>query len=80
MNNRIQDDFHIQREHFRICAMTEKLRFAASGFLFVAAVLASAALIFIFGALGLRGNSAVHFASPKTDVLHKAVNVVVGTL
>ena len=39
--------------------MTEKLRFAAGGFLFVAAVLTSAALIFIFGAFGLRGNSPI---------------------
>jgi hypothetical protein len=46
-------------ENFRVYAMTEKLRFAASGFLFVAAVLTSAALIFIFGAFGVRGNSSV---------------------
>jgi hypothetical protein len=59
MNNRTQDDFRIQRDKFRVCAMTEKLRFAGSGFLFVAAVLSSAALIFIFGAFGLRGNSSI---------------------
>jgi hypothetical protein len=59
VNNRIQDDFNFQLETFRACAMTEKLRFAAGGFLFVAAVLTSAALIFIFGALSLRGNSSV---------------------
>jgi hypothetical protein len=39
--------------------MTEKARFAASAFLFVAALLTSAVLIFIFGALGLHGNSAI---------------------
>ena len=39
--------------------MTEKVRFAASSFLFVAALLTSAALVFIFGAFSLRGNSAI---------------------
>jgi MFS family permease len=39
--------------------MTEKSRFTASAFLFVAALLTSAALIFIFGAFGLRGNSTI---------------------
>jgi hypothetical protein len=39
--------------------MTETFRFAASGFLLVAAVLTSAALIFIFGAFGVSGNSSV---------------------
>jgi hypothetical protein len=37
--------------------MIERCRFAASAFLFAAALVASSALIFIFGALGLRSNS-----------------------
>jgi hypothetical protein len=37
----------------------KQVRFAASASLFVAALLMSAALIFVFGALGLRGNSII---------------------
>ena len=39
--------------------MTSKARYTASACLFVAALLTSAVLIFIFGAFGLRGNSAI---------------------
>ena len=39
--------------------MMKQARFAASASLFVAALLTSAALIFIFGTLGLRGNSII---------------------
>jgi hypothetical protein len=39
--------------------MTEKVRFAASACMFVAALLTSAALIFILGAFGFRGNSVI---------------------
>src|SRR4051794_4197762 len=39
--------------------MTKEVRFTASAFFFAAALLTSAALIFLYGTLGLRGNSTI---------------------